>query len=95
MPTYEYQCKFCERKHEAFQSITAAPLRKCPACGRMGLKRLIGAGAGIIFKGSGFFATDYGRGSGSRTSKPSKAHKDAEPGKAAESSPSGGPKKED
>lgn len=59
MPTYEYVCKNCEHKFEQFQSITAKPSRKCPECGKMKLQRLIGAGAGIIFKGSGFYQTDY------------------------------------
>jgi putative FmdB family regulatory protein len=59
MPTYEYICESCGNQLEQFQSITAKPLRKCPACGKNKLKRLIGAGAGVIFKGSGFYATDY------------------------------------
>lgn len=59
MPTYDYLCAACEHKFEEFQSITAAPLRKCPKCGKNKLKRLIGIGAGIIFKGSGFYETDY------------------------------------
>lgn len=59
MPTYEYRCAACGHEMEEFQSITAAPLKKCPACGKSKLKRLIGTGAGIIFKGSGFYETDY------------------------------------
>jgi putative FmdB family regulatory protein len=59
MPTYAYACERCGHEFEAFQSITARPMRKCPACGQTSLKRLIGAGAGIIFKGSGFYCTDY------------------------------------
>jgi putative FmdB family regulatory protein len=59
MPTYDYACEKCGHKFEEFQSITAKPLRKCPECKKMSLKRLIGAGAGIIFKGSGFYQTDY------------------------------------
>jgi len=59
MPTYDYLCENCGHKLELFQSITAKPIRKCPKCGKMGLKRLIGAGAGVIFKGSGFYQTDY------------------------------------
>ncbi len=59
MPTYAYACEHCGHKFDAFQTITAKPMRKCPACGRASLKRLIGAGAGIIFKGSGFYCTDY------------------------------------
>ncbi len=59
MPTYEYACDHCGHQFEQFQSISARPLRKCPACGRNRLQRLIGAGAGVIFKGSGFYQTDY------------------------------------
>jgi putative FmdB family regulatory protein len=59
MPTYDYMCENCEYEFEQFQSITAKPLRKCPKCGKRELKRLIGAGAGVIFKGSGFYQTDY------------------------------------
>ncbi len=59
MPTYDYLCDNCGHKFEKFQSITARSLRKCPKCGRNRLKRLIGMGAGIIFKGSGFYETDY------------------------------------
>lgn len=58
MPTYEYECKKCDRVFDVFQSITAAPLRKCPQCGGK-VRRLIGRGAGFIFKGSGFYQTDY------------------------------------
>jgi putative FmdB family regulatory protein len=58
MPTYEYECRSCGHRFEAFQSIKDRPLRRCPACGK-GVKRLIGAGAGIIFRGSGFYETDY------------------------------------
>ena len=58
MPTYEYQCQKCKRRHEAFQSITAKPLSKCPKCGGR-LKRLLSRGAGFLFKGSGFYITDY------------------------------------
>jgi len=59
MPTYEYVCKNCQHEFERFQSIKAKPIRKCPECGKLSLQRLIGAGAGIIFKGSGFYQTDY------------------------------------
>lgn len=59
MPTYEYVCAQCGHELEEFQSITAKPLRKCPQCKKLSLKRLIGTGAGIIFKGSGFYETDY------------------------------------
>lgn len=59
MPTYEYKCNNCQYNFEQFQSITAKSLRKCPKCGKNTLNRLIGTGAGIIFKGSGFYQTDY------------------------------------
>jgi putative FmdB family regulatory protein len=59
MPTYEYACEACKHEFEEFQSITAAPLKKCPKCGKPRLKRLIGTGGGVIFKGSGFYQTDY------------------------------------
>jgi putative FmdB family regulatory protein len=59
MPTYAYVCQNCQHEFDAFQSIKARPLRVCPACGQTALKRLIGSGAGIIFKGSGFYCTDY------------------------------------
>ncbi len=59
MPTYDYICESCGCEFERFQSITANPLRTCPKCKKRKLKRLIGAGAGVIFKGSGFYQTDY------------------------------------
>jgi len=60
MPTYEYQCEKCGLRFDAFQSITAAPLQDCPKCKKKKvLKRLIGGGAGILFRGSGFYETDY------------------------------------
>ena len=59
MPTYEYKCDACGHAFEKFQSITAAPIKKCPQCGKSKVRRLIGTGAGLIFKGSGFYITDY------------------------------------
>ena len=59
MPTYEYRCENCGHEFEKFQSIIAKSLRRCPVCSKSTVKRLIGAGAGIIFKGSGFYQTDY------------------------------------
>jgi putative FmdB family regulatory protein len=61
MPTYDYECKKCGEKTEIFHGINDAPKRKCPACGKNSLKRLISAGAGVIFKGTGFYETDYKR----------------------------------
>lgn len=59
MPTYEYICRSCEHEFEAFQSMTESPKRKCPKCGKNSLERKIGLGAAILFKGSGFYQTDY------------------------------------
>ncbi|MBC8551846.1 MAG: zinc ribbon domain-containing protein [Candidatus Brocadiales bacterium] len=59
MPTYDYECGACNHVMELFQSITAKHIRKCPECGKLKLKRLIGTGSTIIFKGSGFYQTDY------------------------------------
>lgn len=59
MPTYDYECDQCGHEFEAFHSIKAAALKKCPECGKPSLKRLIGTGGAIIFKGSGFYITDY------------------------------------
>lgn len=63
MPTYDYLCAACGHAFEEFQTMSARPLRRCPECGKHKLDRLIGAGAGVIFKGSGFYGTDY-RGNG-------------------------------
>jgi len=59
MPTYDYVCDACGHVWDEFQSITAKPTKKCPECGKPKAKRKIGAGAGIIFRGSGFYQTDY------------------------------------
>lgn len=60
MPTYEYVCQKCEHQFEVFQSMKDKPLTKCPQSGCGGkVKRLLGTGAGLIFKGSGFYITDY------------------------------------
>ena len=59
MPTYDYECDACGHRFELFQSIKAGPIRKCPACQKLKARRLIGIGAGVIFKGSGFYCTDY------------------------------------
>ena len=59
MPTYDYVCDACDHEFELFQSITEKNKRKCPKCGRLKLRRLFGTGAAIVFKGSGFYQTDY------------------------------------
>src|SRR5947207_11745962 len=59
MPTYEYHCDACEHNFDEFQSINDKPLKKCPKCGKPKLRRIFGTGAAILFKGSGFYQTDY------------------------------------
>lgn len=59
MPTYDYECAACGHAWEAFQPITENPKRRCPGCGRLKAKRLIGSGAAVLFKGAGFYETDY------------------------------------
>ena len=59
MPTYDYVCSACGKAFEQFQEMSAKKLRKCPRCGKSALERQVGAGAGLIFKGSGFYITDY------------------------------------
>jgi len=61
MPTYEYRCHTCGKEFEKFQKITDDPVTICPECGGS-VEKLIGAGSGILFKGRGFYATDYGTG---------------------------------
>lgn len=83
MPTYEYECKSCNYRFEEFQSITDEPIKVCPKCGKA-VRRLFGGGMGIIFKGSGFYTTDYKRssaitgGNGSSKSKESRSESKTE-----------------
>jgi putative FmdB family regulatory protein len=78
MPTYEYKCQACGHEFERFQSIKAPPVRTCPSCGRRKVKRLMGRGATLIFKGSGFYCTDYRSSSYKEAAK-----KDAQPASGA------------
>ena len=89
MPTYEYQCDACGHKFEEFQSIMAKPIKKCPDCHKNAVKRLISAGAGVIFKGSGFYETDYRSESYKQAAKsdsaaPTKAETKSSDGKASD-----------
>jgi putative FmdB family regulatory protein len=90
MPTYDYLCKECGHKFEEFQSMTEAALTRCPKCNMETLQRLIGSGAALLFKGSGFYLTDYKK-SGSSTSTSSETQKSSESqpteSKPAESKP--------
>ncbi len=79
MPSYDYRCEVCKHEFSLFQSITADPSDTCPECGGKA-RRLIGAGAGIIFKGDGFYETDYKRkrrGSGAGTERKESESKDS------------------
>ncbi len=93
MPTYDYVCDGCGHELVEFQSITADRLTRCPECGEEQLRRRIGAGAGIIFKGSGFYETDYkrtrsGDGSGNKGEDKSSGDKSSEGGGSDSSSDS-------
>lgn len=66
MPTYDYECEKCGYRFEHFQKMSDEPLKKCPKCGKK-IHRLIGGGSGVIFKGSGFYETDYKRKTPSKT----------------------------
>ena len=59
MPTYGYECEACGHRFDEFQSMSEPPLKKCPACGKKKLRREFGTGAAVLFKGSGFYQTDY------------------------------------
>jgi putative FmdB family regulatory protein len=83
MPTYEYACPKCGHEFEQFQSMRDEPLKKCPKCKKAGLKRLVGGGAGLIFKGTGFYITDYKNKSGGAEKKPA----DAKPAAGADAKP--------
>ncbi len=86
MPTYEYLCAKCGHELEAFQSMKDAPLTKCPACKKAGLKRKVGGGAGLIFKGTGFYITDY-------KNKAATKKESGAPAKTSESKPAATPAK--
>lgn len=75
MPTYDYKCENCEHQLEALQSMKDEPLKLCPKCNTEGLKRMIGMGAGLIFKGSGFYLTDYKNAKPGNASSPSASSK--------------------
>lgn len=75
MPTYEYQCKSCGHQMEEFQPITEPPLTHCPNCNTENLARVMGTGVGLIFKGTGFYQTDYKKGNSVTSSTPIKGEK--------------------
>ncbi len=86
MPTYDYECTACGHAFEALQSMHEPKLEKCPACGKKKLQRLIGTGSGVIFKGSGFYETDYKK----KTPSASEPSKTATPSSCAGACPHAG-----
>lgn len=89
MPTYDYLCDGCGHRFEEFQSMTAKALHKCPECGKHALQRLIGPGAGVIFKGSGFHETDYRSNSWTEGSKKDAPSSGCQPSCGTPEAPSG------
>jgi len=89
MPTYEYECQKCGHRFEVFQSMSEAPRKRCPKC-RGKVRRLVGGGAGIVFKGSGFYTTDYR----SSSYKEQKRKESGEPAQPKGESKGGGSKKQ-
>lgn len=94
MPTYEYKCEQCGVQFDHFQSMTSTPLQTCRDCGGK-LRRLIGEGAGIIFKGSGFYCTDYRNhgksGNNNASTSPGKPAASSSDGESASKSDSSSP----
>jgi len=89
MPTYDYQCDACEHKFELFQSIKDEPKKKCPECGKQKLRRLFGTGAAVVFKGSGFYQTDYRSDSYKKAAEADKPKTDSKSDGKSESKSSG------
>jgi putative FmdB family regulatory protein len=89
MPTYDYECQACGHTFEEFQMMSEEPLTKCPACKKKKLKRLIGTGAAILFKGSGFYQTDYRSESYKSSAKAEEAKPKADAGGTADAAKSG------
>ena len=84
MPTYDYKCDACGHDWELYQSMNDSPLKKCPKCKKNKAKRLLGLGAGIIFKGSGFYETDYKTKSGKEKKENSSAGESSDSSKSTE-----------
>ena len=78
MPTYDYRCTACGHRFERFESINDDAAKACPKCGKKKAKRMLGTGAGLIFKGAGFYTTDYKKSSGGSSGGESKESKESE-----------------
>ncbi|MEY4787743.1 MAG: hypothetical protein RL692_1637 [Planctomycetota bacterium] len=87
MPTYEYVCRACRHEFEQFQPITSSPVRTCPKCGRKRVERKIGIGAAVLFKGGGFYETDYRSESYRKTEEAEKKESEKASEKASEKKP--------
>ena len=83
MPTYEYVCRACRHEFERFQPITSSPVRTCPKCGRKRVERKIGIGAAVLFKGGGFYETDYRSESYRKTEEAEKKETEKKPAEIA------------
>lgn len=84
MPTYDYECMACGHEEEIFQSMLDEPKKRCPKCKKMKFRRMIGTGAGLVFKGTGFYETDYkkkGGGSEDRSGKAKDSSSEGSSGK--------------
>ena len=93
MPTYDYVCGACGHEFEMFQSMNDEPIKACPNCRKRQAKRLIGTGAGIIFKGSGFYETDYKQAGREKKTESSDSKTDADASSKSESKPKAEKKK--
>ena len=92
MPTYDYICDACEHAWELFQNITEDPIKKCPECGKKKAVRQFGTGAAIMFKGSGFYETDYRSDSYKKSAEADKSNKSESKGDSSKKSDSGSDK---
>ncbi len=90
MPTYDYVCRNCEHQWEVFHSMKQKPIRKCPECGKLKAERMIGSGGGIIFRGSGFYETDYRSDSYKKAASADKPSSESKSESKSSSSDSGG-----
>ena len=86
MPTYDYECDACGHQWELFQKITDDPIKKCPTCNKKKARRLFGTGAAIVFKGSGFYQTDYRSESYKKAQKEDSKSKDSKSDSKSDSS---------